>query len=330
MFHFSWPWLFILLPLPYLMRWVLPVSDDRQSASLFVPFYQRLRHQHQPFFSMPHRQLLLATLTWVLLVCAIAQPVWLGVPVPIAREGRDIFLAIDISGSMSQEDLSRHHSGKTRLDVVKEVASQFIMDRKGDRVGLILFGTRAYTQAPLTFDRDTVVALLNDASIGLAGQQTAIGDGVGLAIKRLIKKPNESRVLVLLTDGESNAGHVTALDAAQLAAKKNIKIYTIGIGRRFQESDDLFGLPMAAMHRGDLDEATLKEIASLTGGLYFHADNETTLSAVYKKLNVLEPAKKDQSYFQPLHPLYVWPLSFAFLLMLYCLYLNYMKRGRAI
>lgn len=321
MFHFAWIWMFLLLPLPWVVRYALPAKNDKPEGVLNIPFYQRLvaaqasERRGQASFGLILKAFTI--LTWLLIVIAVARPEWLGQPVAIERNGRDIMMAIDISGSMGSPDLVQDGRQFTRFDVVQDVASQFVSERTGDRLGLILFGTRAYLQTPLTFDRNTVVEMLSDASIGLAGPKTAIGDSIGLAIKRLMDEPVDNRVLILLTDGASNAGSVTPLEAAKLAAKEHVKIYTVGLGADSLTVNSLFG-PQRINPSRDLDEKTLKEVAELTGGLYFRAKDQEGLAEVYEAINRLEPLAGDSDMFQPIYSLYVWPLGLA-LLLSFCL-----------
>ena len=201
----------------------------------------------------------------------------------------------------------------TRLDVVKSVAKQFIASRTGDRLGLVLFGAQAYLQTPLTFDRHTVKMMLDDASVGLAGDQTAIGDGVALAVKRLLQVPEKSRVIVLLTDGGNNAGVLNPIQAAQLAAQAGIKIYTIGIGAERLVVQGLLG-PQVINPSSDLDQATLKQMAQMTGGTFFRAKDTKALEQAYETLNQVEPVAGAAATFRPTQMLYPWPLALALLL----------------
>jgi Ca-activated chloride channel family protein len=214
---------------------------------------------------------------------------------------------------MDVEDFIIDRSRVDRLTATKNIATQFINRRVGDRLGLILFGTQAYLQTPLTFDRKTVITLLNESAIGLAGENTAIGDAIGLAVKRLRKQQADSRVLVLLTDGANTAGEVTPLKAAELAAENGLKIYTIGIGADEMIVRSFFGNRKVNPSQ-DLDEKTLKAIADKTGGRYFRARNTQELDKIYHILDELEPVEKDKQYFRPKTELYFWPLAVALLL----------------
>lgn len=308
-FHLAWPWLLAALPLPLLARW-LPAAPRASTVGLRFPFPGALG-------SMPGRQtgarhrgrLLFACLAWLLLVLAAARPQQVGPTVHMPVLGRNIMLAVDLSGSMQTPDMRSGDSAVTRLAAVKQVAGNFIRRRAGDRLGLILFGDQAYLQTPLTLDRSTALTMLNEAQIGLAGQQTAIGDAIGLAIKRLRDEPAGNRVLILLTDGANNSGSVAPLKAADLAAQYGVRIYTIGVGSDPAETVDPFGMVQA--NDSDLDEGTLKAIAQKTGGRYFRASDVASLKQIYGLIDKIEPMAKDQQSWRPVEELYLWPLAAA-------------------
>jgi Ca-activated chloride channel family protein len=258
--------------------------------------------------------LLLATLIWILLLLATSRPQWIGEPVDLPVSGRDLMLSIDLSGSMETEDFILNNRAIDRLTAAKAVAGDFIQRRQGDRIGLILFGDRAYVQTPLTFDRKTVTTLLYEAALGLAGQRTAIGDAIGLAVKRLQDNPENQRVLILMTDGASNAGEIEPLTAADLAAKTNLKIYTIGIGADEMLRRSFFGGVQRFNPSSDLDEKTLQAIADQTGGRYFRARNTEELEQIYALLDELEPVEQDAQSFRPTCAIFYWPAGFALLL----------------
>ena len=200
----AWLWALAALPLPLIAAWLLPRAAEQQEPALKLPFDGALAAMETTARGATNRpRLLLASLAWVLLVIAAARPQYVGDPVQLPVSGRDLMLAIDISGSMETEDMSVNGRAVSRLIAVKAIAGDFIERREGDRLGLILFGDQAYLQTPLTFDRETVRTQLNEAAIGLAGKRTAIGDAIGLAVKRLRDQPQENRVLVLLTDGDA-------------------------------------------------------------------------------------------------------------------------------
>jgi Ca-activated chloride channel family protein len=250
----------------------------------------------------------------LLLVLAAARPQWVGETLHLPVSGRSLMLAVDISGSMQTEDMLIDDRQVMRLAAVKHVAADFIGQRTGDQLGLILFGDQAYLQVPLTFDRHTVGTLLDEAAIGLAGKSTAIGDAIGLAIKRLREQPQQNRVLILLTDGANTAGSVEPLKAADLAASEAVRIYTIGIGADSMLVRTPFGTRRVAS--SDLDEDTLQAIADKTGGRYYRARDTESLQDIYALLDAMEPVSEDEQSYRPIDELYTWPLGGAFLISL--------------
>ena len=316
MIRLAWPWLLLLLPLPWVVRRWWPPAKAGGSA-LFAPFVLGLGdvgERSRPPNRM-RRQLILAGLAWLCLLAAAARPQWLGSPVMLPESGRNLMLAIDVSGSMETPDLTLDGSQASRLEVVKQVAGEFVQRRTGDRVGLILFGTQAYLQSPLTFDHVTVRHFLDEAVIGVAGRETAIGDAIGLAVKRLRAAPGGEAVLVLLTDGRNTAGTVPPRQAAQLAAQSGLRIYTIGVGAGQMRVQGLLGTHLVNPS-ADLDEATLKAIATATGGQYFRARNRDDLEAVYARLDELEPVAGKNRVVRPVSEFYPWPLAAALVLTL--------------
>ncbi|HEY8158729.1 MAG TPA: VWA domain-containing protein [Methylobacter sp.] len=311
MIHFEWPWLLAALPLPLLIRWLVPAKMPVEQAALKVPFLDDFSDGETRAVSQTQQwPLWLAAIAWLLLVAACARPQWLGEPIEQAVSGRDLMLAVDLSGSMEEQDFVINKRSVDRLTAAKGVASDFINRRIGDRVGLILFGSQAYLQTPLTFDRKTVMTLLNESVIGLAGDNTAIGDAIGLAVKRLKNEQTNSRVLVLMTDGANTAGEISPLKAAELAAANHLKIYTIGIGADEMIVRSFFG-SRKVNPSVDLDEKSLIKIAESTGGQYYRARNTDELNNIYMRLDELEPVEKDKQYFRPRSELYYWPLSLA-------------------
>jgi len=316
MIHFYWPWVLLALPLPLLVRWLIAAQTPVEQAALKVPFLDDFGNDHLKKVSQNQRwPLLVAIIAWFLLIIAGCRPQWLGEPIEQAISGRDLMLAVDVSGSMDEQDFVTGNHRVDRLTATKQVASAFINRRVGDRVGLILFGTTAYLQVPLTFDRKTVITLLNEAFIGITDDEpaTSIGDAIGLAVKRLKNERDNSRVLILLTDGANTAGEVTPLKAAELAAENHLKIYTMGIGADEMIVRGFFGSQRVNPSR-DLDEKTLKAIAKTTGGRYFRARNTQELEKIYQLLDELEPVEKDKQFFRPKTELYYWPLAIALLL----------------
>ena len=311
MMQFEWPWALYFLPLPLLVYLLLP-SSKRQDAALRVPVIEDFKSSSRIQISRAKNilLLLLAILAWCALVAAATRPQWLGEQVDIPISGRDLMMAVDLSGSMQIPDFEINGKTVDRLTAVKHVASEFISRRSGDRVGLILFGEQAYLQTPLTFDIKTVNALLDEAFLGMAGDATSIGDAIGLAIKRLQDLQKDSRVLILLTDGANTAGEITPLKAAELAADNGLKIYTIGIGADEILRRTLFGV-QRINPSADLDEDTLKKIAQQTGGKYFRAHDLKELNKIYALLDELEPVEQQSESFRPVSALYYWPLGIA-------------------
>ena len=310
MIHIVWPWLAALLPLPWLLRRLLPAATQHGGA-LFMPFAASASSEWVDTAPSHSRiRSLLLMLVWLLLVAAAMRPQWLDKPLPVPTTGRQILLAIDVSGSMSAKDMENN---RTRLNVVQKVAGEFIRQRQGDQVGLILFGTQPYLQAPLTADLDTASQFLRDAVVGVAGTLTAIGDAIGLAIKRLHNNQNTSgkqneMVLILLTDGGNNAGLMGPEAAARMAASAGLRIYTIGVGALAQQS--IYGTSGNVA----LDEKTLKSIANITNGEYFRASDATALQKVYAQIDKLEPSAGKKQWYRPHSEWFIWPLALSLLL----------------
>ncbi|MCE9686822.1 VWA domain-containing protein [Shewanella sp. AS16] len=299
-----WPWLLLLLPLPLLLR--RQDTQHEEGARLQLPGIAqngKLASGRAPSGSRSGYWLL-----WCLLVLAVARPQWLGEPIELPSQGRDLMLAVDLSGSMQIEDMVV--AGKTvdRFSLVQHVVSEFIERRKGDRLGLILFADHAYLQAPLTQDRRSVAQFLREAQIGLVGKQTAIGEAIALAVKRFDKMKESNRVLILLTDGANNAGNIEPEQAASIAAKRNVTLYTIGVGAEVMERRTLFGRERVNPSM-DLDEAQLKALAETTKGKYFRARNSEELAQIYQAIDKLEPVSRDQLSYRPQAELFYWPLA---------------------
>ena len=303
MIHFAWPLSILFLPLPWLVRRYWPEAS--QESALFLPFAAGIRLASAKG-TFPSRRNLLFLLVWLLLIAAAMRPQWLDEPLPVPVTGRKTMLAVDVSGSMATRDM-----GASRLDVVKQVAGEFIKNRHGDQVGLILFGTQPYLQSPISLDLNTVSKFLQEAMVGIAGQQTAIGDAIGLALKVMQAdrpKSGGEMVLILLTDGGNNAGMMDPITAARIAASSGMRIYTIGVGSEFRQG--FFGMSGNA----DLDENTLKEIARITGGEYFRATDADALDRVYARIDKLEPGSGPDQWYRPHKEWFVWPLALALLL----------------
>jgi Ca-activated chloride channel family protein len=319
MWTFAWWWMLLALPLPLLVRRVLPPETIDRDAALKAPVpaeFAELAGVRAPGAARRWR-LAAASLVWVLAVLAAARPQFVGEPVALPMTGRDLLMAVDLSGSMEEQDFQLQGQWVDRLTATKAVAREFIDRRVGDRIGLILFGREAYLQAPLTFDRATVRTLLDEAVIGLAGKETAIGDSIGLAIRTLDDAGIEQgrRVLLLLTDGANTAGAVEPRKAAELAAQRGMIIYSIGIGADALTVRSLFGLRQINPS-ADLDEEALTAIAQMTGGRYFRARDTEEFAQIYAAIDKLEPAESDERGFRPVQEYFHWPLGAALLVAL--------------
>ncbi|KTD53193.1 hypothetical protein Lsan_3603 [Legionella santicrucis] len=321
MFELTNPWILLLCPLPVLLWFLMPRVKVKLPTALRVPFFAAMidiADQEKHSISVQH-SLLIPTLVWLLLVFALTGPRWVGAPKPISREGYNIMMALDLSGSMEIPDMILHGRPTSRLNIVKNAAEQFVRDRSGDKVGLILFGTRAYLQTPLTYDRHSILLRLEDATAGLAGKTTSIGDAVGLAVKRLDNAPQKGRVIILLTDGANNSGVLAPLKAAELAKEEGVKIYTIGLGSE-ADSRALVGNFLMQNPAADLDEETLKKMSDMTGGRYFRATDTESLHSIYKTINQLETISQEQATVRPQKEYYPWFVGFALLLCFYWLF----------
>lgn len=319
MWSLAWPWALAALPLPFVFRHLLPEAKGLFEAGLRVPNIDSFstlkdRSGTEQLFNW---RFWVAALAWILLVLAAARPERIGEELDVPVAGRNLMLAVDLSGSMDQKDFELAGRRVDRLTATKAVASDFIDRREGDRIGLILFGERAYLQVPLTLDRETVNILLMEAFIGLAGEKTAIGDAITLAVRRIHeqKKDEGDQVLVLLTDGANTAGEVQPIKAAELAQQVGLRIYTIGIGAEQLEVSSLVGGRRRINPSADLDEDTLTQIAQLTGGRYFRATDTASLQDIYKLVDELEPVEEPESGFRPVKSYFFYPLGIAVLLV---------------
>ena len=318
MFELAMPWVLILLPLPLLIWFFLPRVSTHFPAALKVPFFNAMMDIAEEGKHSLTRQTQLTywLLIWSLLLLALADPRWVGEPRPLARNGHNIMLALDLSPSMEINDMQLHGHPETRLNVVKRAASQFVHNRVNDKIGLIVFGERAYLQTPLTYDHQNVLQRIKDASAGLAGRTTSIGDALGLAIKRLQNVPDKGRMIILLTDGANNSGVLAPLKAAELARDDRIKVYTIGLGSEV-DPHTFNGLFLSMNASADLDEDTLTSVAKMTGGRYFRATDMKSLEAIYQAINRMETVSQEQATVRPQHNYYPWPLALAWLLFMY-------------
>jgi Ca-activated chloride channel family protein len=313
MISFAWPWLLLLLPLPLFVYWLPQKRNNRISAALIMPQLLPNTSVSMTTNTSKKSPLIILALCWLLTVLALSQPQWLGDTVDIPTEGREMMIAVDLSGSMQIEDMSLHGSTVNRLDMLKEVLGNFIERRIGDRLGLILFADDAYMQTPMTFDRETVKQMLDESELGLVGRKTAIGDAIALAVKRFDAKQKSNKILLLLTDGQNTAGKITPEQALELAIAKDVTIYSIGIGADVMLQQSLFGT-RRVNPSSELDEKTLTKLAQQTGGKYFRAKDSEGMELIYSLLDQLEPIEQDQQQMRPLTALFYWPLSLALLL----------------
>ncbi len=330
MWSLAWPWALLALPLPWVLRAVLPAARGLSEAGLRVPSLRSFAalERRSDTEQLLNWRFWVAVIAWLLLVLAAARPERIGDELDVPVSGRNLMLAVDLSGSMDQKDFALGSRRVDRLTATKAVASDFISRREGDRIGLILFGERAYLQVPLTLDRETVKILLLEAFIGLAGEKTAIGDAITLAVRRVHEQTDDEgdQVLVLLTDGANTAGEVAPVKAAELASQVGLRIYTIGIGAEQMEVSSLVGGRRRINPSADLDEETLTQIAELTGGRYFRATDTASLQEIYRLVDELEPVEEPESGFRPVKSLYYWPLGGAFVLVALMTFIGVLQR----
>lgn len=314
MYTLQYPWVLLLILLPYVFYYIVKPFYGTNMSGILVPFYDHVKS------NIKHKQISLKGfdwwwfLVWIFIVIAIARPVIFSNPIVSYVNSRDIILALDTSDSMSLKDMKIGSSFATRLQVVKKTAKDFVISRTNDRIGLILFGSYAYLQTPITMDKDTLKYMIDDASIGIAGQLTSIGDTIGLAVKKLRSSESKSKVLILLTDGVSNHDSIAPLKAAEIAKEYNIKIYTIGLGSdSYMISNGFLGSTEINPSK-DLDETTLKKISEMTGGVFFRTKNTNNLKDVYEEINKMEPTEVAGEIIKPYTDLFYIPLCISFII----------------
>ena len=311
MLELAYPWALLALPLPLLAWWLLPPQRERVSA-LRIPFFEQIvaaagSEARAGAVVMRRRwlQMVMAVIVWSLLILGLAKPEWVGEPIVRTEAARDIMLAIDLSGSMDYRDFPGENGEPvTRFNAVQRVVDRFVAARKSDRIGLIVFGTKAYVQLPFTRDLDTARALVELMEVGMAGPQTALGDSIGLAIRSFESSEVEDRLLILLTDGNDTASTMTPINAADIAKLNGVAIYTIGIGNVQATGEDR------------VDFEVLDAIASRTGGEFFNAEDEAALDAVYRRIDETAAAEVRTQSWRPRESLVHWPAGIATVLAL--------------
>lgn len=309
MLEFAFAWAILALPLPLLLWWGLPPHRERASA-LRVPFFAEIVAASgvEPGTGAVVRrrrrtQAALLWLIWALLVVALMRPNWVGEPIVRTEVARDIMLAIDLSGSMDYRDFpGRDGQPISRHQAVQQVVKAFVAERESDRVGLIVFGDKAYIQLPFTRDLATASTLVDLMAVAMAGPQTALGDAIGLSIHAFESSSIKERILILLTDGNDTASRMTPINAAAIAARNGVEIYTIGIGDPQATGEDR------------VDFSLLADIAGRTGGEFFNAEDETALAAIYQRIDEATAAEVNTESWRPRHSLVAWPAGAALLI----------------
>ena len=326
-FEFHWPWMAVMLFVPFVVQMLWPRTDLEQAETLAgrqetllhpsLEYLQESFTGHRPRASVSGRvHGILLALLWLLLTLTLMRPQWMEPYTETRAEGYDLMLAVDASHSMEALDFTVNNAQVTRMAVLKGVLNKFIANRGGDRVGLIIFGSQAYTVAPMTYDLNGVRQQLADVVPNIAGQGTAMGDAIGLGVKKLRERPEGSRVLILVADGGNTSGTIPPLVGARLAAQSGIRIYTIGVGSTQDSVQIMEGGRL--IYRDDLgiDEQGLRDIAGITNGAYFRATDTRALEEIYSRIDELEKTRAESRTVMIPHPLYPWTLGLGLLLML--------------
>ncbi|MFW2373831.1 MAG: VWA domain-containing protein [Gammaproteobacteria bacterium] len=309
MLSLSYPWLLLLLLLPPLLRYLAPPYRQSQPA-IRVPWFQRMANalgkqpaQGAVVADTKVIEHVFVAVLWLLLVLALARPHYLEQPLSQVIPTRDLMLLVDLSGSMKTQDFS-NPQGQTldRLSAVKQVLDDFLTRRQGDRVGLIVFGNAAFVQVPFTQDLEASRILLQETAVRMAGPRTAFGDAIGLAITLFERSEVEHRVIIALTDGNDTGSKVPPAEAAKIARDNDITIYVVGVGD-----------PQASGEE-KLDQDALTQVASITGGRYFHAADGKQLQSIYSELDSIDTREVEVKTHRPRRDLFHWPLA-AFLLL---------------
>ena len=315
-FEFIWPWMLAFLPLPWLLRGLIKPAKKSRQPLIAPMLLSRLSAFNQgesaPITRHATRLPALYILLWLLLILAAMRPVWFLTPTPFEASGRDMLLAVDLSGSMEKPDMQVNGRSVDRLTAIKSVVDDFIAQRQGDRMGLIVFGSQAFIVSPLTYDLAAIQQLLNETQIGMAGNNTAIGDAIGLAMKHLRQARNQKAVLILLTDGANNAGAVDPMDAAEKAKQMGLVIHTVAFG-----GEENLRYRGQTQRRSDIDLDALDQIAQSTGGQAYFASNTEQLAHIYDEINRLETSEFTLNQYRARTELYSWPLGLALLLIIF-------------
>ena len=322
----AYPWAVLALPLPLFVWWLMPPHRERVSA-LRVPFFRAMVEasglQQRAGAVVLSRRFVQTggmTLIWVLLVIGLTKPQWVGNPIVRTEAARDVMLAIDLSGSMNYADFPDGEGNNVRrFDAVQRVVDQFVAEREDDRIGLIVFGSKAYVQLPFTRDLETARALVDLMDVGMAGPQTALGDAIGLAIRQFESSEIEERLLILLTDGSDTASKMTPVNAAEIAKLNGVVIYTIGVGDTEATGEDR------------VDFETLKTVAERTAGQFFPADSEQGLASVYRRIDEMSTGEVRTQSWRPRQSMVHWPVGAALLFGLVAyLFLMIATRNRSV
>lgn len=326
---FFWPYAATLLILPLFFGLFI----GREQGQLYLKSYltevvQKIAPKSTSSFKKGFYIRWWPTFLWILMTLALMRPQWVGKPLETPRSGRGIMLVLDISESMEAQDFVLDSHTVDRITVAKSVLDDFIDQRTDDGLGLVVFGSEPFLHAPISFDHKTIKRFLSDSQVGFAGPKTAIGDALGLSIKKLAEQPAGDHLIVLLTDGQNNAGKLDPLVASELAQKQGIKLYIVGLGASRMVVDGFFGQSVVNPSR-DLEEAEpkLKEMAQKTGGAYFRAKDSSALAQVYKEIDALEPTVLSSHVIIPRKELFYWPLSVVVLALFVRLLIERRRMG---
>lgn len=317
MLKFAWPWLFLLLPLPWIMLRAFKNVKNKRNVTVPTIIFPKLATLQQAFAdagsasrNTPLWQKILIGIMWALLVISLMRPELVNDIAYSKNVGYDLMLAVDLSRSMEIVDFSEKGKPLSRIAATKQVVANFVRHRVGDRVGLIVFAEQAFLTIPLTLDTGAASKLLDNLVVGMAGERTAIGDAIGIGVQNLRKRPEASRILILLTDGDDTASHIPPIEAAKIAKSDGIKIYTIGVGNK-------------------LDETLLEQMATMTGGIYYKVANVDDLQHVYTQIDQLEKSEATQKIVLIKTPLYHWPLFGALIIFMLIYLINTRRYGYA-